>query len=336
MRALWEVTIFAALSGFIYILITLYTQNLATIGDFAFVSSTFIGVIHNIWHLMDQYVRFSEMHGKCIQALDIMSLHEIEDAANAADVLQFNGAITFKNVTFSHTDGEALFSNKSIEIPAKQKVGLVGFSGSGKSTFINLILRLYEIDRGEIMIDQHHIHDVKLASLRAAVSLIPQDPSLLNRSIKENIQYGCFSASDEQIIEASKLAHAHSFISDLPQGYDTVVGEKGAKLSGGQKQRIAIARAILKQAPILILDEATSALDSVTENFIQDSLNLLFKNRTTLVIAHRLSTLSMMDRILVFDKGEIVEDGNHIELLSLGGQYAKMWALQSGGFIQDQ
>jgi ATP-binding cassette subfamily B protein len=336
MRLFWELTIFTALCVFMFTLVRLYQDNFATVGDFAFVTSTFIGVIHNIWHLMNQYVKYSEQLGKCRQSIGIMTPVTIKDQPNSQDISYTSGAISFEKVSFSHIDSHPLFSNKSIHIPAKQKIGLVGTSGSGKTTFINLLMRFYNIHSGAIKLDEHNITNIKLDSLRKMISLIPQDPSLLNRTILENIQYGCENTSTQDVIEAAKLAHCHEFITKLPDSYNTIVGEKGAKLSGGQRQRIAIARAFLRKAPILVLDEATSALDSVTETLIQDSLQSLFEDRTTLIIAHRLSTLSMMDRILVFENGQIIEDGSHLELISHGGQYSKMWAMQSGGFIYDE
>ncbi len=208
-------------------------------------------------------------------------------------------------------------------------------SGGGKSTFVNLILRLYDVTDGAIFIDGNNIRDITLNSLHKSIAMIPQDPSLFCRSLMENIRYGCIDASDMEVIQAAKLAHAHDFIIKLPQSYDSLVGERGVKLSGGQRQRIAIARAILKNAPILILDEATSQLDSVTESLIQDSLYNLMQNKTTIVIAHRLSTLLHMDRILVFDHGRIVEDGSHEELLLKNGLYKSLWDAQVGGFLSD-
>ncbi|MDC3181231.1 ABC transporter ATP-binding protein/permease [Gammaproteobacteria bacterium] len=335
MRVFWEFSIFSALCIFMITLVNLYQANLATVGDFSFVTSTFIGVIHNIWHLMNQYVKYSEQIGKCRQSIGVMVPTAIQDKISSQAVESITGSISFEKVNFSHLDSPPLFSNKSLHIPAKQKVGLVGLSGSGKTTFINLLLRFYDIHSGMIKLDDHSIDEIKLSSLRKMISLIPQDPSLLNRSVLDNIRYGSEDAPDTEVIQAAKLAHCHEFIEQLPDQYDTIVGEKGAKLSGGQRQRIAIARAFLRQSPILILDEATSALDSVTEGLIQDSLHSLFEEKTTLIIAHRLSTLSMMDRILVFDGGQIIEDGTHLELISHGGQYSKMWAMQSGGFIFD-
>jgi ATP-binding cassette subfamily B protein len=212
-------------------------------------------------------------------------------------------------------------------------VGLVGYSGSGKSTFVNLILRLYDINKGRILIDGQDIRVVTQNSLHAAIAMIPQDPSLFHRSLMDNIRYGRIDATDDEVIEAAIHAHAHDFIIQLPRGYNSLVGERGVKLSGGQRQRIAIARAILKNAPILILDEATSQLDSVTESIIQKALHKMMQNKTTIVIAHRLSTLLHMDRILVFNEGKIIEDNTHKKLLNQGGLYKELWDAQISGFI---
>jgi len=199
-----------------------------------------------------------------------------------------------------------------------------------------LILRLYDVTNGSIIIDGQDIRDVSQDSLHKNIAMIPQDPSLFHRSLMDNIRYGRIDATDEEVIEAAKKAHAHEFIKMLPQGYDSLVGERGVKLSGGQRQRIAISRAILKDAPILILDEATSQLDSVTESLIQDSLWELMQDKTTIVIAHRLSTLLHMNRVLVFDQGKIVEEGSPDELLAKGGLYKKLWDAQVGGFLGDK
>jgi ATP-binding cassette, subfamily B, bacterial len=232
---------------------------------------------------------------------------------------------------FSHHS----FKNKTITIAGGEKVGLVGFSGSGKSTFVNLILRLFEVESGSILIDKQNINEVTQASLRENIALIPQDVSLFHRSLLDNIRYGRIDATDEEVIAASKKATCHEFIAVLRDGYQSMVGERGVKLSGGQRQRIAIARAMLKNAPILILDEATSALDSVTEKYIQDALDQLMQEKTTIVIAHRLSTLNKMHRILVFNDGKIIEDGSHDMLMQQQGHYAKMWQMQAGGFLPD-
>ena len=308
-----------------------------TPGDFALLVSVNISLISTLWSLSADILNFSDIVGNLKQGLQIaLAPIEILDKPNAVALNCYKGQTTFDNVKFHYKGTEPLFQNKSIEIKAGQKVGLVGYSGGGKSTFVNLILRLYDVTDGAILIDGQDIRDVTQDSLRENIAMIPQDPSLFHRSLMENIRYGRADSTDEEVIEAAKKAHAHEFISTLPQGYDSLVGERGVKLSGGQRQRIAIARAILKNAPILILDEATSQLDSVTESLIQASLWELMQNKTTIVIAHRLSTLLHMDRILVFDKGKIVEDGTHSELLSRAGLYKHLWDAQVGGFLGDE
>jgi ATP-binding cassette subfamily B protein len=275
--------------------------------------------------------------GICKQALTIIQdSHDIIDDPNAVPLKVNKGEIEFNDVTFSYRPGFNLFENKNIIIHAGEKVGLVGFSGSGKTTFLNLILRYYDIEKGQILIDGQDIAKVSQESLREQIAVIPQEPSLFHRTIMENIRYGRLDATDEEVIEASKHAHCHEFIIKTPEKYQALVGERGLKLSGGQRQRIAIARALLKNAPILVLDEATSALDSLTEKDIQDGLDLLMANHTTIVIAHRLSTLSGMDRILVFNEGKIVEDGSHEELIKQNEHYARMWAMQAGGFLPEE
>ena len=262
---------------------------------------------------------------------------EVVDIPNAPDLTITSGAVALRHVTFSYNDAreESVFSNLTLTIPAGQSVGLVGKSGGGKSTLTQLLLRYMDIQSGEILIDNQNIATVKQNSLRRQIAYVPQDPYLFHRTLRENIVYGREDATDPEIMDAITKAHAHEFIEQLPRGLDTIVGERGVKLSGGQRQRIAIARAILKDAPILVLDEATSALDSESEKLIQAALTSLMKNRTSIVIAHRLSTIAKLDRIIVLDKGKIVEDGTHKELLANGGTYAKLWNHQSGGFIEE-
>lgn len=273
--------------------------------------------------------------GNAKQAYSVMlDPQDIGDKPNAQKLKIRTGEIVFDHVSF-HYGEKKLFENKQVQIRGGEKVGLVGFTGAGKSTFINLILRFFPLHSGKILIDGQEIANVTLESLRSQIALIPQDPVLFHRSLRENISYGKPEASESDIFMAAKLAHCSEFIRNIPGGYEAKVGERGTKLSGGEKQRIAIARAILVDAPILILDEATSSLDSVTERYIQDSLEKLMQNRTTIVIAHRLSTLSRMDRILVFDKGKIIEEGTHTTLMSQGGLYAQMWNMQVGGFLPD-
>jgi ATP-binding cassette subfamily B protein len=320
-----------------FFLVYLYGKGLVTIGDFALILGLSMETGHMMWFTMSEVDEFNKAVGRCKQSLTALMLPlEILDKPNARALNCTHGQITFDQVKFHYKGTEPLFQNKSIEIGAGQKVGLVGYSGGGKSTFVNLILRLYDVTDGVILIDGQDIRDVTQDSLRGSIAMIPQDPSLFHRSLMENIRYGRADSTDEEVIEAARKAHAHEFISTLPQGYDSLVGERGVKLSGGQRQRIAIARAILKNAPILILDEATSQLDSVTESLIQESLWELMQNKTTIVIAHRLSTLLHMDRILVFDKGKIVEDGTHSELLAKSGLYKHLWDAQVGGFLGDE
>lgn len=247
-----------------------------------------------------------------------------------------NGAISFKDVTFTHNGShKPLFKKLSLDIKPGEKIGLVGHSGSGKTTFTRLLMRFSDIDNGAIMIDGQNITHITQEDLHSGIAFVPQEPMLFHRTIAENIGYGNLSASNDEIANAAKLANATEFIKNLPDGLNTLVGERGIKLSGGQRQRIAIARAMLKDAPILVLDEATSALDSESEVLIQKALWRLMEGRTAIVIAHRLSTIQKMDRIIVLDEGTIVESGTHQELLTHGGGYAKLWAHQSGGFINE-
>lgn len=337
MRIFWDVSIIVLIGLNLIVLVNMYSKGQVSVGDFSFIISLSISIFFNLWYLASQFVTFAEEAGKCKQALTIIEVpHEIVDKADAKPLIVDKGRIEFNQVTFHYGEGAHLFKNKNVVLQARQKVGLVGFSGSGKSTFVNLILRLFDVESGKITIDNQNIVDVTQNSLRENITMIPQDVTLFHRTLLDNIRYGCMDASDEEVIEASKKAHCHEFIMQLAMGYQSLVGERGIKLSGGQRQRIAIARAMLKNAPILILDEATSALDSVTEKFIQEGLYQLMQDKTTIVIAHRLSTLSEMDRILVFDNGQIIEDGSHAELIQFNGHYARMWKMQAGGFLPDK
>lgn len=260
---------------------------------------------------------------------------EVTDVSNAKKLTITKASIKIDNITFGYDadSSNTVFNNFNLEIPVGQSVGLVGRSGGGKSTLTQLLLRYMDVKSGKILIDNKDISQITQESLRSNISYVPQEPYLFHRSLKENISYGNPSASDDQIIAAAKQAYAWEFITKLPNGLDTIVGERGIKLSGGQRQRIAIARAILKDAPILILDEATSALDSESEKYIQQALASLMKHKTTIVVAHRLSTISKLDRIVVLDKGKITEDGTHMELLKINGVYSTLWNHQSDGFI---
>ncbi len=267
----------------------------------------------------------------------------IKDKPNAHELFIDQGAINFNNISFNygkelHQDQPGVLASLNLAIKAGEKVGVVGRSGAGKSTLVNLLLRFYDVEQGHITIDNQAIDAVTQESLRQHIAMVSQDTALLHRSVRENIGYGLADATDEQIIEAAKQAKAWDFICDLEdskgnKGLDAQVGERGVKLSGGQRQRIAIARVLLKDAPILVLDEATSALDSEVEAAIQASLDTLMQGKTVIAIAHRLSTIAQMDRLVVMDKGHIVEQGTHQELIALGGIYAQLWAHQTGGFI---
>ncbi len=316
-------------------LINAFSKGQVTVGDFALVLSLSITLIERLWNFSRDISKLSDLLGTLTQSLKLMlSPIQISDQDNAPDLHIKEGIIAFENVQFGYEGNESLFQNKTVSIHAGEKVGLVGYSGSGKTTFVHLILRLFDVNEGRILIDGQDIKEVSQNSLRGSIGFIPQDPSLFHRSLLENIKYGSHATEDEAV-EAAKKAFAHEFILALPNGYASLVGERGVKLSGGQRQRIAIARAFLKNAPILILDEATSQLDSVTENVIQDSLRALMQGKTTIIIAHRLSTLLQMDRILVFDNGQIVQDGTHDQLLKQLGQYQTLWNAQFGGFLPE-
>lgn len=311
----------------------IYTRlkGLITVGDFALVLTLTTGIVDETFYLALQFVYFSEDVGVCKQALSILSKQpEAVDPPHATSLIVTKGEIIFDNVSFSYPNGNPIFNNLNLKIAPGEKVGLVGLSGSGKSTLVHLLLHLYEVSSGTILIDGQNIAQVTRESLLRNIAMIPQDSILFHRTIYENILYGKLGASEKEVIEAAQKAHCHSFILQMKEGYQTMVGERGMRLSGGQRQRLAVARAILKNAPILILDEATSALDSLTEQHIRESLLHLMRNRTTLVIAHRLSTLHGMDRILVFEQGKVIEEGAHQELIEKNGRYAQLWSMQSG------
>lgn len=308
-----------------------------TAGDFALILSINIAMVDHLWVISHDVKEFAEYLGNVTQGLRIVTAPiEIPDKPNAKNIALSKGKIVFDNVRFHYKGTEPLFKNKSITINSGQKVGLVGFSGSGKTTFVNLILRLFDVTGGAILIDGQDIRDITQKSLRKAIAMIPQEPTLFNRTLMENIRYGKMNASEKEVITAAEKAHAHDFIRLIPEKYQVMVGERGVKLSGGQRQRIAIARAILKNSPILILDEATSQLDSMTETLIQESLWYLMEKKTCLVIAHRLSTLLHMDRIIVFDRGKIVQDGTHEDLMNQPGLYKSLWEAQIGGFLPSE
>ena len=323
--------------GIVGYALKIWSEGNMTVGEFSMVAGLAILLVEAARGLSRSFLEFFEYIGNISDGVSVfIQPHEIVDIHDAPALKADRGEIAFNDVSFIYHEGLRVFEHLDVTIESKQQVGLVGFSGSGKSTFVNLILRLFEPQSGTIKIDGQNILNVTQDSLRESVSMIPQDPQLFHRSLMENIRYGRLDASDDEVIEAAKKAHAHEFILQMGKKYESLVGERGVKLSGGQRQRIAIARAILKDCPILILDEATSSLDSVTEKKIQLGLENLMKGRTVVVIAHRLSTISHMDRILVFDQGKIIEDGSHRQLLQRNGHYAHLWNMQAGGFLPEE
>lgn len=322
--------------GTIYFALKLWDQGLIGVGDFAMSAGLALLIIGDARNLSRRFLEFFEYVGNVSNGVTtIVKPHDIVDAPEAQPLRISRGRIEFRDVRFSYVPGQCVFDGLSVVIEPGQRVGLVGFSGSGKSSFVGLILRYYEPQGGQVLIDGTDIAHVTQDSLHEQVSLIPQDPTLFHRSLKENIRYGRLDADHADIAVAARMARADEFIEGMKDGYESLVGERGVKLSGGQRQRIAIARVMVKDAPILILDEATSSLDSITEKAIQENLDLAMGRKTVIVVAHRLSTIAHLDRILVFDRGRIVEDGNHEELLAEKGFYQKLWTMQAGGFLPD-
>ncbi|MBX9742265.1 MAG: ABC transporter ATP-binding protein/permease [Chthoniobacterales bacterium] len=322
------------ITGMLFLLMYGWQHHWVSLGDFAQIMMQSFYLSGWVWFVSDQIKFFIRNAATVNSALSLVQKpHDILDTPGASILSVPHGEINFDNVIFSYPGNHPVFNNLNVTIRAGEKVGLVGLSGAGKTTFMNLLLRLYDLDAGKILIDGESIAQVTQESLHANIAVIPQDSSLFHRTFMENIRYGRLEATDAEVIEASQQAHCHEFIEQLHNQYESLVGERGIKLSGGQRQRIAIARAFLKNAPILMLDEATSSLDSSTEKKIQESLALLMNNRTTIVIAHRLSTIAAMDRILVFHEGNIVEDGTIAELLKKEGHFAKLWRMQSKQMI---
>ncbi|MBU0576939.1 ATP-binding cassette domain-containing protein [Patescibacteria group bacterium] len=318
-----------------YIAIKAWQQGLFTIGDFVWIQTYLIEIFLSIWRfgrtVRDVYRNLADAE----EMTEVLHTeHEIRDPKSEKQLSVVRGQIQFQDVTFGYDESSNVIDDLSFKIKSGQKVALVGPSGGGKTTITKLLLRLFDIQKGKILVDGQDIKKVTQDSLRSQISLVPQDPILFHRTLMENIRYGRRDASDKEVIAAAKLANCHDFIMSFPKKYDTFVGERGIKLSGGERQRVAIARAILANAPILILDEATSSLDSASEALIQGALENLVKDKTTLVIAHRLSTIMKMDRIIVFQGGKIVEDGSHADLVHYKtGLYKKLWDLQVGGYL---
>ncbi|MEI6810813.1 MAG: ABC transporter ATP-binding protein [Candidatus Nomurabacteria bacterium] len=321
----------------LYVGIDLWSKGLMTIGLFVLVQTYVLQLADRLWSLSRVIRDVYEAFADAKEMAEIMTLpHAIQEKKNAKVLKNVEGEVTFCDTTFAF-NGKNVIDHINLTIKKGEKVALVGVSGAGKSTLIKLLFRQYDPDSGMICIDGQNIKGLTLMSLRNALSLVPQDPALFHRSLMENIRYGKQSATDEEVKEAAILAHCDDFISELPLGYETLVGERGIKLSGGERQRVAIARAFLRNSPILVLDEATSSLDSHSEEKVQDSLMKLMENKTTIVIAHRLSTIRRVDRILVLKDGVVAEDGTHDELLeNKEGIYAKLWDIQQGGFLKDE
>ena len=313
-------------------------HNLVSVASVYLIITYTGSVAHELWNMNGIMRSYNRIIGDAHEMAEILKTPTTLVDRSDKKLKIKRGGIVMDNVTFTHDEGQGdtLFHDFSLSIQPGEKIGLVGSSGSGKTTLTKLLLRFSDIDSGKITIDSQYIAEVTQASLREQIAYVPQEPLLFHRSVRENIAYSRPDATDAEIEKAAKKAGAYDFIVKLQDGFDTLVGERGVKLSGGQRQRIAIARAILKDAPILVLDEATSALDSESEALIQKSLETLMKNRTSIVIAHRLSTIAKLDRIIVLENGRIVEDGSHDQLLAKKrGVYAKLWARQSGGFIEE-
>jgi len=326
---------FLVQSTLLYVMVQLWLQNKITTGTVVLVQTYMLIIFDKLWDFGNALIKFMKSAADMKEVVDIFeAIPDINDPKKPEVLKMKEGHLVFDNVSFSYKNSQEVFSNFNIDIKPGERIGLVGHSGAGKSTFTNLILRFTDVTSGSIKIDGQDIRNVTQDDLRSAISYVPQESILFHRTIRENIAYGKPNATNEEIIEVAKKAYADEFIKKLPYGYDTYVGERGVKLSGGERQRIAIARAMIKDAPVLILDEATSSLDSISEQYIQEAFNELMKDKTTIVIAHRLSTIQKMDRIVVLEDGDIAEEGTHKELIEKNGRYADLWNHQVGGFIE--
>jgi ATP-binding cassette subfamily B multidrug efflux pump len=328
-----------AIAGVAALSLHLWTEGLITVGAVAFTTGLILRLYNLLGRLMNQLNGLMRNYGTAQNSAELIARPlGLVDAPDAKPLVVTEAAIRFNDVTFYYDKALPVIDNLDLDIRPGERVGLIGRSGAGKSTIVNLLLRFYDVQSGTITIDGQDIRKVTQESLRANIGVVTQDTSLLHRSIRANLIYGRPEATDDEMFAAAALAEADEFIEQLIDqkgrtAYDAYVGERGVKLSGGQRQRVAIARVLLKNAPILILDEATSALDSEVEAAIQSQLKTLMQGKTVLAIAHRLSTIAEMDRLIVLDKGRVVEEGTHAQLLDLGGHYAQLWARQSGGFI---
>lgn len=328
-RLFHAVSVFVVTAGVLIWAVTLWRAGRISTGDVVLTTTLGFTVLHASRDLAMALVDLLQHFAKLGEAVRVLGLaHEMTDAPDAKPLISLGGSVTFERVAFAYPDGHAVLQDFELHIPAGQKIGLVGKSGAGKSTILALLQRLYDPTAGRVLIDEQDIARVTQDSLRRAIAVVAQDISLFHRSVLENLRYGKPDATDEEVYRATEAAHCTEFINRLPQGFHTVVGERGVKLSGGQRQRLAIARAFLRDAPIVLLDEATSSLDTESEQSIQEALMRLVKGRTVIAIAHRLSTLDSFDRIIVLDRGHIVEDGSSAELLERKGIYSRMYLRQ--------
>ncbi|PIR96076.1 MAG: hypothetical protein COT92_02995 [Candidatus Doudnabacteria bacterium CG10_big_fil_rev_8_21_14_0_10_42_18] len=333
-NVLQSILLYALEIGLMIVAINLWLKGVLTLGDFALLQAYIFQIIIRIWDVTRFMRNIYQSLADANEMTEILlTPHKIQDAPNAKNFEVTNGKIELKNIYFEYKKNQTIFDKFNLKMSANEKLALIGPSGGGKTTIVKLLFRFFDLQKGQILIDGQDISKVTQDSLRNNLSLVPQDPILFHRPLIENIRYAKPNATKTEVTEAAKKAYAHEFISALPEGYSTFVGERGIKLSGGERQRVAIARAILKNSPILVLDEATSSLDSESEMYIQDALKSLMKNKTVIVIAHRLSTIMQMDRIVVIDGGKIVEEGKHEELLKAKqGTYQRLWQIQAGGF----
>lgn len=311
-----------------------WSQGLLTVGDFVLIQYYIIGTFDQIFNINRDLRRVYDSFADAGEMVGILEMPlEVADPSHPERTGEVRGEVKFVDVDFRYRNAEPILSHFTLAIRPGEKVALVGPSGAGKSTITKLVLRLYDVTHGSVQIDRVDVREFSQDTLREHIAFVPQDPVLFHRTLMENIRYGRRDASDAEVMAAAHKAHCHEFIERLPQKYDTYVGERGVKLSGGERQRIAVARAILKDAPILVLDEATSSLDSESEALIQDALDKLMHGKTVIAIAHRLSTIMHMDRIVVVEGGRIADEGTHSELLARGGLYQKLWNIQAGGFL---
>jgi ATP-binding cassette subfamily B protein len=321
----------------IYLSIAWWRDNRFSVGDLLLLQSYILVTFQRLWNFGRNVRNLYEEIANTQEMVEIFETEdEIRDLSNAKELAITKGKIEFKNITFAHSDNpKNILENFNLTINPGEKVALVGTSGAGKTTIASLLFRFFDVDSGAILIDEQNIAQVSQKSLRQSISLVPQEPNLFHREIDQNIAYGDLKADQLAVIKAAKKAKALSFISELSSGFKTMVGERGVRLSGGERQRVAIARIILEKTKILIFDEATSALDSTTEKEIQEAMLEVMQNHTTIIIAHRLSTVKQVDRVIVIEDGQITEEGRHEDLLTKSGKYAELWSHQVGGFLAD-